>query len=102
MVSHFPFDTEAAPYTFPIRNEIIAGMSDGIFVVEAKERSGSLITAHLALELGKEIFAPPSDIGRWNSLGTNRLIQKSSAKLVIGPWDILEEFGMQKLPLPHA
>lgn len=51
VVSHFPMGTDAAPYTFPQRNEIIAGLSRGLVVVEAKERSGSLITAQLALEM---------------------------------------------------
>lgn len=95
VVSHFPMGTDAAPYTFPQRNEIIAALSRGLVVVEAKERSGSLITAQLALEMGKDVFAIPSDIGRRNSLGTNRLIQSASAKLLLSPEDLLEEYGIR-------
>lgn len=98
VISHFPLGFPAAPYTFPQRNEIIAGLVRGLIVVEAKERSGSLITAQLALEMGKDVFAIPSDISRKNSLGTNRLIQNASAKLLISPDDILEEYGLTPEP----
>ncbi len=94
VVSQFPIGMEAAPYTFPQRNEIIAGLSRGLIVVEAKEKSGSLITAQLALEMGKDVFAIPSDISRRNSLGANRLIQNASAKLLLSPDDILNEYGL--------
>lgn len=94
VISHFPLGFAAAQYTFPQRNELIAGISRGILIVEAKERSGSLITAQLALEMGKDVFAIPSDISRKNSLGSNRLIQNASAKLIISPDDILEEYGL--------
>lgn len=70
VISHFPLGFAAAPYTFPQRNEIIAGLARGLIVIEAKERSGSLITAQLALEMGKDVFAIPSDISRKNSLGS--------------------------------
>jgi DNA processing protein len=65
-----------------------------LIVVEAKEQSGSLITAQLALEMGKDVFAIPSDISRRNSLGANRLIQNASAKLLLSPDDILDEYGL--------
>jgi DNA processing protein len=97
VLSHFPVGTPAAPYTFPQRNEIIAGLSRGLVVVEAKERSGSLITAQLALEMGKDVFAVPSDISRRNSLGANRLIQNASAKLLLSPDDILDEYGLTEV-----
>ena len=67
MVSHFPLGTKAAQYTFPIRNELIAGWSVGTLVSEARERSGSLITAGLALDAGRLVFAVPSDPGRVNA-----------------------------------
>jgi len=73
---------------------VIAGLARGIVVIEAKERSGSLITAQLGLEMGKDIFAIPSDISRKNSLGANRLIQNASAKLLISPDDLLQEYGI--------
>lgn len=97
LVSHFPIGMAAAPYTFPQRNEIIAGLSRGLIVVEAKEKSGSLITAQIALEMGKDVFAVPSDISRRNSLGCNRLIQNASAKLVLSPDDILDEYGLSEI-----
>ena len=75
IVSQFPLSVEARPYMFPMRNEIIAGLSIGVMVVEAREKSGSLITARLALEQGKDVFIPPSDIGRQNSWGTLRFLQ---------------------------
>ena len=94
LVSHFPLGTEANPYNFPIRNELIAGFSRGILLIEAKEKSGTLITAQIALDLGKDVFVPPADYTRENSLGTNRLLQQGCAKLVLAPEDILLEYDV--------
>ena len=69
-----PFETPKA-YYFPARNRIISGLSNKIIVVEAKEKSGSLITVEFALEQGKDVFAVPGDINKMNSKGTNKLIQ---------------------------
>jgi DNA processing protein len=93
MVSEYPFDTPANPYQFPARNRIISGMSLGVIIVEAGERSGSLITADYALEQGREVFAVPGNISSPNSIGTNALI-KSGAKLVSSIEDILEELNL--------
>ncbi len=93
VISEFALDTSPRPFYFPIRNRIIAGISKAILVVEAAMKSGSLITARLGLEQGKDILAIPGRIDSPISRGTNYLIQQG-AKLVAHPGDILEEFGI--------
>lgn len=92
LLSEYPLGTKPLPYLFPIRNRIISGISQGLFVVEARAKSGTLITCDYALEQGKDIFALPGPVTSPNSIGTLRLIQ-NGAKTVIHSGDILEELG---------
>lgn len=92
MVSELPLQTPPDDRNFPPRNRLISGLSLGVVVVEAGLRSGSLITAHWALEQGKEVFAVPGQVDSPYSRGTHRLI-KEGAKLVEDITDIIEELG---------
>ncbi len=92
IVSIFPIWTKPEPYNFPIRNEIVAALSDGIIIPEAAIKSGTLITASLALDHGRDVFAVPGDIFRETSAGTNTLIAKWEAKCIQNAQDILEEY----------
>ena len=92
IISEFPFGTPPVRQHFPKRNRIISGLCRGIVVVEAGKNSGSLITARLATEQGREVFSVPGRIDATTSQGTNVLIREG-AKPVIDVSDILEEFG---------
>ncbi len=91
LVTEFPPFTLASRTTFPLRNRIISGLTLGTVVVEAGERSGSLITARLASEQGRDVFAVPGDLVSSSFLGTNNLI-RNGARAVFSPNDILEEY----------
>ncbi|WP_227551382.1 DNA-processing protein DprA [Metabacillus sediminilitoris] len=94
ILSEHPPSTQPLKWHFPMRNRIISGISLGTVIIQAKKRSGSLITAQQALEQNREVFAVPGSIFEEGSLGTNELI-KSGAKLVQNASDILEEFPME-------
>ena len=90
IISEYPLGTTPERINFPARNRIVSGLSTGTLVIEAKEKSGTLITVDFALEQGKEVFVVPGNINSINSVGTNRLI-KEGAKLVTCYEEIIEE-----------
>jgi DNA processing protein len=104
MVTQFPLATPPVSENFPYRNRIISGLSLGVVVVEAAENSGSLITARLAIEQNREVFAVPGNITSRNSFGTNYLIKGAGAKLVQQWQDVAAELppqiAAQLLPPP--
>ncbi len=92
VISEYLIGTKPEKGHFPARNRIISGISNGLLVVEAKEKSGTLITVDFALEQGKNIFAVPGNITSINSYGTNQLIREG-AKIITSVEDILEEYS---------
>ncbi|CAN0624253.1 DNA processing protein [Burkholderia multivorans] len=99
IVSEWPLGTPARAAHFPQRNRLIAGLARGVLVVEAAPRSGSLITARLANEMGRDVFAVPGSIHAPLAQGCHALI-RDGAKLAATPSDILEEFGLSETPPP--
>jgi DNA processing protein len=101
IVSEYAPGVEPAPWRFPARNRIIAGLAAVTIVVEARERSGALITADLALEEGREVFAVPGEITSGLSAGTNRLLALGAAPLTQVE-DVLRTFGIEHTEMPAA
>lgn len=94
LVTEFPLATPPVPQNFPFRNRVISGLSLGVLIVEGAERSGSLITARMAYEQGRDVFAVPGNITSSKSFGPNYLI-KDGAKLVQSWRDVIEELPLE-------
>ncbi|MEN3000817.1 MAG: DNA-processing protein DprA [Armatimonadota bacterium] len=97
VVSQYPYDAEPDAWRFPVRNQLIAGWGLGTIVVEAPEESGALITARLAAEYGREVFAVPGTIDNPKAKGCHALI-KDGAMLIDSAQDVLDTLGVQTLP----
>lgn len=93
LLSEFSPETPAAPWTFPKRNRIMAGLSQAVLIIEAQEQSGTLITARLAMEYNRDVLAVPGPITALNSRGPNALI-RDGATPILSPTDILEALGL--------
>lgn len=95
LISELDWGMPAGVHTFPSRNRIIAGMSHAVLVIEATEKSGTLITADLATQYNRDVFAVPGSIFSQNSAGTNKLI-KAGAAIITSAEDIFDAFGLPK------
>jgi len=94
LLSEFPPELSATPYTFPQRNRIMAGLSQATLVIEAQEKSGTLITARLALDYNREVLTIPGSIFQTNNQGTNNLLKQGATPITKSD-DILEVFGLE-------
>lgn len=98
VVSEYEPGVEPAPWRFPARNRIIAGLCEAVVVVEARERSGALITADFALDEGREVFAVPGEITSALSYGTNALLKLGATPLT-SPRDVFDALGIEQAPV---
>ena len=99
VVSEYEPGVEPAPWRFPARNRIIAGLCEAVVVVEARERSGALITADFALEEGREVFAVPGEITSALSIGSNALLKLGATPLT-STGDVLDALGIERTVAP--
>ncbi|MBI3020025.1 MAG: DNA-protecting protein DprA [Parcubacteria group bacterium] len=95
LLSEFPSDFRATPFSFPQRNRLMAGITRGTLIIEAGGKSGTLITARLALDYNRDVFVVPASIFSRNSAGSNRLLRQGAAPVTCGA-DILEQWGIEK------
>lgn len=100
ILSEFAPGTPPAKWTFPKRNRIISGLSNGVLVVEAPEKSGALITARLAAEQGRDVFAVPGNVNQSGCIGSNRLMQ-DGAMVAMSGWDVMREYESQYPDVVH-
>ena len=100
IVSQFPLGTQAQSFTFPVRNKVIAGLSQVIIVTEAKAKSGSLLTAQAGVKYGRKVGAVPGSIYSIGSAGTHELIKNGNAQLVVDAADIVDTIAATK-PARH-
>lgn len=98
LVSEYPPGTRPAKYMFPERNRLISGLSQAVVVVEAGERSGTMITVGTALDQGRDVFAVPGDIDRSSTRGSNRLL-RDGAGIVLSPEELISELGISAIPV---
>lgn len=98
LVSEYPPGIKPAKYTFPERNRIISGLASAVVVVEAGERSGTMITVGSALDQGRDVYSVPGDIDRSSTRGSNRLL-RDGAGIVLSPEELISELGIN---LPSA
>ena len=98
LISDYPLGTQPRGDYFPRRNRILSGISLGVLVVEGDVKSGAMITARLALDQNREVFAVPGSVFSAQSRGTNTLIQRGEAKLVLRVEDVLEELNLTAVP----
>ncbi len=99
LISEYPEGTPGSKFSFPRRNRIISGLSSAVLVIEAKEKSGSLITADYAIKQTRKLFAVPGQIYSANSAGPHKLIREG-AKMIINTHDILNELGIEIKQIP--
>lgn len=91
LLSEYPPQTQPAPWQFPARNRIISGMSNGILVIEAPEKSGALNTAHHAMDQGRDVFVVPGNVDVPSCAGSNALLQEQAMTALSG-WDVVKEY----------
>lgn len=97
LITEYSYNEKSEPYHFPLRNRIIAGISKGVLITEASEKSGSMHTKNYALDYGKDLFLVPGNITSPSSAGCNNAIKNMQGAIVLCPEDILKEYGIDSI-----